>query len=169
MEIINQINIHNTSGKKREEISLFVSVIISIFPISFIINSFFIMMRQMRNIDNLKEALLGIIISLLICFGMIIAFTLDNYIHKKAPQFYLLFVLGIKKCDFWKLIFQQFLKSLLLFGTVGILLNNLVSIFLVICIKYKEINLKEIIATYFFSIMVLFMMREVTTKWQIRA
>ena len=30
MEIINQINIHNTSGKKREEISLFVSVIISI-------------------------------------------------------------------------------------------------------------------------------------------
>ena len=82
MEIINQINIHNTSGKKREEISLFVSVIISIFPISFIINSFFIMMRQMRNIDNLKEALLGIIISLLICFGMIIAFTLDNYIHK---------------------------------------------------------------------------------------
>lgn len=157
MEIINQINIHNTSGKKREEISLFVSVIISIFPISFIINSFFIMMRQMRNIDNLKEALLGIIISLLICFGMIIAFTLDNYIHKKAPQFYLLFVLGIKKCDFWKLIFQQFLKSLLLFGTVGILLNNLASIFLVICIKYKEINLKEIIATYFFSSVVLFM------------
>ena len=97
---------------RKEEICLCISLNISIFPISFIINSRALIIEELAygGMKNLKDIFALVMFSALASFVFISIFTLNSYIKEKATKYYIFFVLGIKNRDFWKAIYKDFLK-----------------------------------------------------------
>lgn len=138
---------------RKEEICLCISLNISIFPISFIINSRALIIEELAygGMKNLKDIFALVMFSALASFVFISIFTLNSYIKEKATKYYIFFVLGIKNRDFWKAIYKDFFKIVFSTGILSTILCNLVSIGLIITIEKNKIAFKTISRAFFMT------------------
>ena len=89
----------------KEDIGVFISFILAIFPLSFVTNSYLFALKnieQNKGTENIQNIFLYVFLFLAVGLMFVLIYIINCTIKIKARRYYLLFILGIKKKDFWK-------------------------------------------------------------------
>ena len=143
--------------KSKEDIYVCISLILAIFPLSFIINSYLFAVKNMyedQSKENIQFVLLYMLVFLLIGVTFILIYIISTSIKVKASRYSLLFILGIRKKKFWKILYKDYFITFILAGTISTIIINLVNVFManIIWNKEDEFVLTDICVNYFITI-----------------
>lgn len=138
----------------KEDVGAFISFILAIFPLSFVTNSYLFALRNMeqnKGIENIQDVFLYVLVFLIVGLVFILIYILISTTKIKAHRYSLLFILGIKKKDFWKILYKDCFVSLLLIGIKSTIIINFVSICMasIIWNQKKQVLLIEFLLDYF--------------------
>ena len=130
MDKVNMCQIQKQIDNSKEEMMGVISFILAIFPLSFVINSYLVAMKNIgenQGTENIRTIFFYVLIFLIIGLMFIIMYILTSAIKIKAHRYSLLFILGIKKKDFWKILYKDYCITLLLIGVKSTIVVNLIS------------------------------------------
>ena len=103
----------------RENKGISISFILAIFPLAFITDSYLFAvgnMEQNKGTENIKNIYLYVLFFLIVGLMFVLSYILISTTKLKAPRYSLLFILGIKKKDFWKILYKDYFMTLLQTG-----------------------------------------------------
>lgn len=140
----------------KEDVGAFISFILAIFPLSFVTNSYLFAMKNMeqnKGVENVQNVFLYVLLFLIVGLMFILVYILNSTIKIKAPRYSLLFILGIKKKDFWKILYKDYFVRLLLMGIKSTIIINFVSICManIIWNRKNKVLLIHFMLNYFIS------------------
>lgn len=127
MDKVNMCQIQKQIDNSKEEMMGVISFILAIFPLSFVINSYLVAMKNIgenQGTENIRTIFFNVLIFLIIGLMFIIMYILTSAIKIKAHRYSLLFILGIKKKDFWKILYKDYCITLLLIGVKSTIVVN---------------------------------------------
>ena len=127
MDKVNMCQIQKQIDNSKEEMMGVISFILAIFPLSFVINSYLVAMKNIgenQGTENIRTVFFYVLIFLIIGLMFIIMYILTSAIKIKAHRYSLLFILGIKKKDFWKILYKDYCITLLLIGVKSTIVVN---------------------------------------------
>lgn len=156
MDKVNMCQIQKQIDDSKEEMMGVISFILAIFPLSFVINSYLVAMKNIgenQGTENIRTIFFYVLIFLIIGLMFIIMYILTSAIKIKAHRYSLLFILGIKKKDFWKILYKDYCITLLLIGVKSTIVVNLICLCMtsVIWSRKKKIFLIDFLKNYFIS------------------
>lgn len=156
MDKVNMCQIQKQIDNSKEEMMGVISFILAIFPLSFVINSYLVAMKNIgenQGTENIRTIFLYVLIFLIIGLMFIIMYILTSAIKIKAHRYSLLFILGIKKKDFWKILYKDYCITLLLIGVKSTIVVNLICLCMTSAIwsRKKKIFLIDFLKNYFIS------------------
>lgn len=156
MDKVNMCQIQKQIDNSKEEMMGVVSFILAIFPLSFVINSYLVAMKNIgenQGTENIRTIFFYVLIFLVIGLMFIIMYILTSAIKIKAHRYSLLFILGIKKKDFWKILYKDYCITLLLIGVKSTIVVNLICLCMTSAIwsRKKKIFLIDFLKNYFIS------------------
>ena len=128
---VNMCQIQKQIDNSKEEMMGVISFILAIFPLSFVINSYLVAMKNIgenQGTENIRTVFFYVLIFLIIGLMFIIMYILTSAIKIKAHRYSLLFILGIKKKDFWKILYKDYCITLLLIGVKSTIVGGLIYI-----------------------------------------
>lgn len=156
MDKVNMCQIQKQIDNSKEEMMGVISFILAIFPLSFVINSYLVAMKNIgenQGTENIRTLFFYVLIFLIIGLMFIIMYILTSAIKIKAHRYSLLFILGIKKKDFWKILYKDYCITLLLIGVKSTIVVNLICLCMTSAIwsRKKKIFLIDFLKNYFIS------------------
>lgn len=156
MDKVNICQIQKQIDNSKEEMMGVISFILAIFPLSFVINSYLVAMKNIgenQGTENIRMVFFNVLIFLIIGLMFIIMYILTSAIKIKAHRYSLLFILGIKKKDFWKILYKDYCITLLLIGVKSTIVVNLICLCMTSAIwsRKKKIFLIDFLKNYFIS------------------
>lgn len=156
MDKVNMCQIQKQIDNSKEEMMGVISFILAIFPLSFVINSYLVAMKNIgenQGTENIRTIFFYVLIFLIIGLMFIIMYILTSAIKIKAHRYSLLFILGIKKKDFWKILYKDYCITLLLIGAKSTIVVNLICLCMTSAIwsRKKKIFLIDFLKNYFIS------------------
>ena len=156
MDKVNMCQIQKQIDNSKEEMMGVISFILAIFPLSFVINSYLVAMKNIgenQGTENIRTVFFNVLIFLIIGLMFIIMYILTSAIKIKAHRYSLLFILGIKKKDFWKILYKDYCITLLLIGVKSTIVVNLICLCMTSAIwsRKKKIFLIDFLKNYFIS------------------
>ena len=156
MDKVNMCQIQKQIDNSKEEMMGVISFILAIFPLSFVINSYLVAMKNIgenQGTENIRTIFFYVLIFLIIGLMFIIMYILTSAIKIKAHRYSLLFILGIKKKDFWKILYKDYCITLLLIGVKSTIVVNLICLCMTSAIwsRKKKIFLIDFLKNYFIS------------------
>ena len=156
MDKVNMCQIQKQIDNSKEEMMGVISFILAIFPLSFVINSYLVAMKNIgenQGTENIRTIFFYVLIFLIIGLMFIIMYILTSAIKIKAHRYSLLFILGIKKKDFWKILYKDYCITLLLIGVKSTIFVNLICLCMTSAIwsRKKKIFLIDFLKNYFIS------------------
>ena len=156
MDKVNMCQIQKQIDNSKEEMMGLISFILAIFPLSFVINSYLVAMKNIgenQGTENIRTIFFYVLIFLIIGLMFIIMYILTSAIKIKAHRYSLLFILGIKKKDFWKILYKDYCITLLLIGVKSTIVVNLICLCMTSAIwsRKKKIFLIDFLKNYFIS------------------
>lgn len=156
MDKVNMCQIQKQIDNSKEEMMGVISFILAIFPLSFVINSYLVAMKNIgenQGTENIRTIFFYVLIFLVIGLMFIIMYILTSAIKIKAHRYSLLFILGIKKKDFWKILYKDYCITLLLIGVKSTIVVNLICLCMTSAIwsRKKKIFLIDFLKNYFIS------------------
>ena len=156
MDKVNMCQIQKQIDNSKEEMMGVISFILAIFPLSFVINSYLVAMKNIgenQGTENIRMVFFNVLIFLIIGLMFIIMYILTSAIKIKAHRYSLLFILGIKKKDFWKILYKDYCITLLLIGVKSTIVVNLICLCMTSAIwsRKKKIFLIDFLKNYFIS------------------
>ena len=156
MDKVNMCQIQKQIDNSKEEMMGVISFILAIFPLSFVINSYLVAMKNIgenQGTENIRTIFFYVLIFLIIGLMFIIMYILTSAIKIKAHRYSLLFILGIKKKDFWKILYKDYCITLLLIGVKSTICVNLICLCMTSAIwsRKKKIFLIDFLKNYFIS------------------
>ena len=156
MDKVNMCQIQKQIDNSKEEMMGVISFILAIFPLSFVINSYLVAMKNIgenQGTENIRTIFFYVLIFLIIGLMFIIMYILTSAIKIKAHRYSLLFILGIKKKDFWKILYKDYCITLLLIGVNSTIVVNLICLCMTSAIwsRKKKIFLIDFLKNYFIS------------------
>lgn len=156
MDKVNMCQIQKQIDNSKEEMMGVISFILAIFPLSFVINSYLVAMKNIgenQGTENIRTVFFNVLIFLIIGLMFIIMYILTSAIKIKAHRYSLLFILGIKKKDFWKILYKDYCIALLLIGVKSTIVVNLICLCMTSAIwsRKKKIFLIDFLKNYFIS------------------
>ena len=156
MDKVNMCQIQKQIDNSKEEMMGVISFILAIFPLSFVINSYLVAMKNIgenQRTENIRTIFFNVLIFLIIGLMFIIMYILTSAIKIKAHRYSLLFILGIKKKDFWKILYKDYCITLLLIGVKSTIVVNLICLCMTSAIwsRKKKIFLIDFLKNYFIS------------------
>lgn len=156
MDKVNMCQIQKQIDNSKEEMMGVISFILAIFPLSFVINSYLVAMKNIgenQGTENIRTVFFYVLIFLIIGLMFIIMYILTSAIKIKAHRYSLLFILGIKKKDFWKILYKDYCITLLLIGVKSTIVVNLICLCMTSAIwsRKKKIFLIDFLKNYFIS------------------
>lgn len=156
MDKVNMCQIQKQIDNSKEEMMGVISFILAIFPLSFVINSYLVAMKNIgenQGTENIRTIFFYVLIFLIIGLMFIIMYILTSAIKIKAHRYSLLFILGIKKKDFWKILYKDYCITLLLIGVKSTIVVNLICLCMTSAIwsRKKRIFLIDFLKNYFIS------------------
>ena len=156
MDKVNMCQIQKQIDDSKEEMMGVISFILAIFPLSFVINSYLVAMKNIgenQGTENIRTIFFYVLIFLIIGLMFIIMYILTSAIKIKAHRYSLLFILGIKKKDFWKILYKDYCITLLLIGVKSTIVVNLICLCMTSAIwsRKKKIFLIDFLKNYFIS------------------
>lgn len=154
MDKIYKPKIRGAIGYSKEDVGALISLILAIFPLSFATNSYLFVMRSMeqnKGTDNIQNVFLYVFIFLIIGLLFILIYILVSTIKIKAHRYSLLFILGIKKKDFWTILYKDYFVTLLSIGIKGTIAINFVSVCMagILWNRKRPISLIDFLLNYF--------------------
>ena len=157
MDKVNMCQIQKQIDNSKEEMMGVISFILAIFPLSFVINSYLVAMKNIgenQGTENIRTVFFYVLIFLIIGLMFIIMYILTSAIKIKAHRYSLLFILGIKKKDFWKIFYKDYCITLLLIGVKSTIVVNLICLCMTSAIwsRKKKIFLIDFLKNYFISV-----------------
>lgn len=157
MDKVNMCQIQKQIDNSKEEMMGVISFILAIFPLSFVINSYLVAMKNIgenQGTENIRTIFFYVLIFLIIGLMFIIMYILTSAIKIKAYRYSLLFILGIKKKDFWKILYKDYCITLLLIGVKSTIVVNLICLCMTSAIwsRKKKIFLIDFLKNYFISV-----------------
>ena len=157
MDKVNMCQIQKQIDNSKEEMMGVISFILAIFPLSFVINSYLVAMKNIgenQGTENNRTIFFYVLIFLIIGLMFIIMYILTSAIKIKAHRYSLLFILGIKKKDFWKILYKDYCITLLLIGVKSTIVVNLICLCMTSAIwsRKKKIFLIDFLKNYFISV-----------------
>lgn len=157
MDKVNMCQIQKQIDNSKEEMMGVISFILAIFPLSFVINSYLVAMKNIgenQGTENIRTIFFYVLIFLIIGLMFIIMYILTSAIKIKAHRYSLLFILGIKKKDFWKILYKDYCITLLLIGVKSTIVVNLICLCMTSAIwsRKKKIFLIDFLKNYFISV-----------------
>lgn len=157
MDKVNMCQIQKQIDNSKEEMMGVISFILAIFPLSFVINSYLVAMKNIgenQGTENIRTIFFNVLIFLIIGLMFIIMYILTSAIKIKAHRYSLLFILGIKKKDFWKILYKDYCITLLLIGVKSTIVVNLICLCMTSAIwsRKKKIFLIDFLKNYFISV-----------------
>lgn len=157
MDKVNMCQIQKQIDNSKEEMMGVISFILAIFPLSFVINSYLVAMKNIgenQGTENIRTVFFNVLIFLIIGLMFIIMYILTSAIKIKAHRYSLLFILGIKKKDFWKILYKDYCITLLLIGVKSTIVVNLICLCMTSAIwsRKKKIFLIDFLKNYFISV-----------------
>lgn len=157
MDKVNMCQIQKQIDNSKEEMMGVISFILAIFPLSFVINSYLVAMKNIgenQRTENIRTIFFNVLIFLIIGLMFIIMYILTSAIKIKAHRYSLLFILGIKKKDFWKILYKDYCITLLLIGVKSTIVVNLICLCMTSAIwsRKKKIFLIDFLKNYFISV-----------------
>lgn len=157
MDKVNMCQIQKQIDNSKEEMMGVISFILAIFPLSFVINSYLVAMKNIgenQGTENIRTVFFYVLIFLIIGLMFIIMYILTSAIKIKAHRYSLLFILGIKKKDFWKILYKDYCITLLLIGVKSTIVVNLICLCMTSAIwsRKKKIFLIDFLKNYFISV-----------------
>ena len=157
MDKVNMCQIQKQIDNSKEEMMGVISFILAIFPLSFVINSYLVAMKNIgenQGTENIRTVFFYVLIFLIIGLMFIIMYILTSAIKIKAHRYSLLFILGIKKKDFWKILYKDYCITLLLIGVKSTIVVNLICLCMTSAIwsRKKRIFLIDFLKNYFISV-----------------
>ena len=157
MDKVNMCQIQKQIDNSKEEMMGVISFILAIFPLSFVINSYLVAMKNIgenQGTENIRTIFFYVLIFLIISLMFIIMYILTSAIKIKAHRYSLLFILGIKKKDFWKILYKDYCITLLLIGVKSTIVVNLICLCMTSAIwsRKKKIFLIDFLKNYFISV-----------------
>lgn len=157
MDKVNMCQIQKQINNSKEEMMGVISFILAIFPLSFVINSYLVAMKNIgenQGTENIRTIFFYVLIFLIIGLMFIIMYILTSAIKIKAHRYSLLFILGIKKKDFWKILYKDYCITLLLIGVKSTIVVNLICLCMTSAIwsRKKRIFLIDFLKNYFISV-----------------
>ena len=157
MDKVNMCQIQKQIDNSKEEMMGVISFILAIFPLSFVINSYLVAMKNIgenQGTENIRTIFFYVLIFLIIGLMFIIMYILTSAIKIKAHRYSLLFILGIKKKDFWKILYKDYCITLLLIGVKSTIVVNLICLCMTSAIwsRKKRIFLIDFLKNYFISV-----------------
>lgn len=157
MDKVNMCQIQKQIDNSKEEMMGVISFILAIFPLSFVINSYLVAMKNIgenQRTENIRTVFFNVLIFLIIGLMFIIMYILTSAIKIKAHRYSLLFILGIKKKDFWKILYKDYCITLLLIGVKSTIVVNLICLCMTSAIwsRKKKIFLIDFLKNYFISV-----------------
>ena len=146
MDKVNMCQIQKQIDNSKEEMMGVISFILAIFPLSFVINSYLVAMKNIGENQGTENLIIGLM--------FIIMYILTSAIKIKAHRYSLLFILGIKKKDFWKILYKDYCITLLLIGVKSTIVVNLICLCMTSAIwsRKKRIFLIDFLKNYFISV-----------------
>ena len=156
MDKVNMCQIQKQIDNSKEEMMGVISFILAIFPLSFVINSYLVAMKNIgenQGTENIRTIFFYVLIFLIIGLMFIIMYILTSAIKIKAHRYSLLFILGIKKKDFWKILYKDYCITLLLIGVKSTIVVNLICLCMTSArwSRKKKIFLIDFLKNYFIS------------------
>ena len=156
MDKVNMCQIQKQIDNSKEEMMGVISFILAIFPLSFVINSYLVAMKNIgenQGTENIRTIFFYVLIFLIIGLMFIIMYILTSAIKIKAHRYSLLFILGIKKKDFWKILYKDYCITLLLIGVKSTIVVNLICLCMTSAIwsRKKKIFLIDFLKNYLIS------------------
>ena len=156
MDKVSMCQIQKQIDNSKEEMMGVISFILAIFPLSFVINSYLVAMKNIgenQGTENIRTIFFYVLIFLIIGLMFIIMYILTSAIKIKAHRYSLLFILGIKKKDFWKILYKDYCITLLLIGVKSTIVVNLICLCMTSAIwsRKKKIFLIDFLKNYFIS------------------
>lgn len=156
MDKVNMCQIQKQIDNSKEEMMGVISFILAIFPLSFVINSYLVAMKNIgenQGTENIRTIFFYVLIFLIIGLMFIVMYILTSAIKIKAHRYSLLFILGIKKKDFWKILYKDYCITLLLIGVKSTIVVNLICLCMTSAIwsRKKKIFLIDFLKNYFIS------------------
>ena len=156
MDKVNMCQIQKQIDNSKEEMMGVISFILAIFPLSFVINSYLVAMKNIgenQGTENIRTVFFNVLIFLIIGLMFIIMYILTSAIKIKAHRYSLLFILGIKKKDFWKILYKDYCITLLLIGVKSTIVVNLICLCMTSALwsRKKKIFLIDFLKNYFIS------------------
>lgn len=156
MDKVSMCQIQKQIDDSKEEMMGVISFILAIFPLSFVINSYLVAMKNIgenQGTENIRTIFFYVLIFLIIGLMFIIMYILTSAIKIKAHRYSLLFILGIKKKDFWKILYKDYCITLLLIGVKSTIVVNLICLCMTSAIwsRKKKIFLIDFLKNYFIS------------------
>ena len=156
MDKVNMCQIQKQIDNSKEEMMGVISFILAIFPLSFVINSYLVAMKNIgenQGTENIRTIFFYVLIFLIIGLMFIIMYILTSAIKIKAHRYSLLFILRIKKKDFWKILYKDYCITLLLIGVKSTIVVNLICLCMTSAIwsRKKKIFLIDFLKNYFIS------------------
>ena len=156
MDKVNMCQIQKQIDNSKEEMMGVISFILAVFPLSFVINSYLVAMKNIgenQGTENIRMVFFNVLIFLIIGLMFIIMYILTSAIKIKAHRYSLLFILGIKKKDFWKILYKDYCITLLLIGVKSTIVVNLICLCMTSAIwsRKKKIFLIDFLKNYFIS------------------
>ena len=157
MDKVNMCQIQKQIDNSKEEMMGVISFILAIFPLSFVINSYLVAMKNIgenQGTENIRTVFFNVLIFLIIGLMFIIMYILTSAVKIKAHRYSLLFILGIKKKDFWKILYKDYCITLLLIGVKSTIVVNLICLCMTSAIwsRKKKIFLIDFLKNYFISV-----------------
>lgn len=157
MDKVNMCQIQKQIDNSKEEMMGVISFILAIFPLSFVINSYLVAMKNIgenQGTENIRTVFFYVLIFLIIGLMFIIMYILTSAVKIKAHRYSLLFILGIKKKDFWKILYKDYCITLLLIGVKSTIVVNLICLCMTSAIwsRKKKIFLIDFLKNYFISV-----------------
>ena len=157
MDKVNMCQIQKQIDNSKEEMMGVISFILAIFPLSFVINSYLVAMKNIgenQGTENIRTVFFNVLIFLIIGLMFIIMYILTSAIKIKAHRYSLLFILGIKKKDFWKILYKDYCITLLLIGVKSTIVVNLICLCMTSALwsRKKKIFLIDFLKNYFISV-----------------
>lgn len=157
MDKVNMCQIQKQIDNSKEEMMGVISFILAIFPLSFVINSYLVAMKNIgenQGTENIRTIFFYVLIFLIIGLMFIIMYILTSAIKIKAHRYSLLFILGIKKKDFWKILYKDYCITLLLIGVKSTIVVNLICLCMTSAIwsRKKRVFLIDFLKNYFISV-----------------
>lgn len=151
---MNMPQVQSRFDNSKEEVGIFISFILAIFPLSFVINCYVFTMRnleQNQGTKNVQNVFLYVLFFLIIGLMLVLIYIVNSAIKIQAPRYSLLFMLGIKKKDFWKILYKDYFLKLMLIGISSTIIINFVSICVanIIWNHKKQVLLEEFFLSYF--------------------